>query len=155
VYVYDVKEKKKVKISISTIGKEEIASLREFEFNWQLETGNEIYKLTVKKSNEVIGLVSFERFFEELRIEIRLLEISKLNIGKLKKYERVAGILIAFACKESFVSGFYGFVSLVPKTKLIKHYIEKYGFKQFGRHLAVEFESSEKLINKYLIDEEN
>lgn len=154
-YVYDVKEKKKVKISISTIGKEEIASLREFEFNWQLETGNEIYKLTVKKSNEVIGLVSFERFFEELRIEIRLLEISKLNIGKLKKYERVAGILIAFACKESFVSGFYGFVSLVPKTKLIKHYIEKYGFKQFGRHLAVEFESSEKLINKYLIDEEN
>jgi len=76
-------------------------------------------------------------------------------IGKFKKYERVAGILIAFACKESFVSGFYGFVSLVPKTKLIKHYIEKYGFKQFGRHLAVEFESSEKLINKYLIDEEN
>jgi len=153
--VCDVKEKKRVNVSISLIEKKELVNLKEFEFDWQQEVEHEIYKLTVSKSTEVIGLMSFERYFEELRIEIRLLEISRQHVGKLKKYERVAGILIAFACKESFVSGFYGFVSLVPKARLIQHYKTKYGFKQFGRHLAVEFESSEKLINKYLINEEN
>lgn len=153
--MFDVKEKRKVKVSITSIDNEEIARIKEFKFDWLQQSEQEIYKLSIEKSNQVIGLVSFKRIFEELRIEISLLEISKTNVGRSKRYTRIAGILIAFVCKESFYSGFYGFVSLIPKTNLIEHYKEKYGFKQFGRHLAVEFESSEKLMNKYLIDEED
>lgn len=153
-HVYDIKENKKVKVSISHIGYNEIVNLQNFGFDWKLQTEHEIYKLFVKQSNEVIGLVSFKRIFEELRIELSLLEISSPNVGKTKRYSRIAGILIAFVCKESLFSGFYGFVSLIPKTNLIEHYKIQYGFKQFGRHLVVEFESSENLMNKYLIDEE-
>ena len=45
-------------------------------------------------------------------------------------------------------------MSLLPKTKLIDLYQNKYGFRQFGRLLAVEGKSSQFLIQKYLFDEE-
>ena len=46
------------------------------------------------------------------------------------------------------------FVSLKPKTRLIELYQDKYGFRQYGRLLAVEQRSSMALINKYLRNEE-
>lgn len=152
-HVFDLIENKKVNVKVSPITKKELKKLENFEFEWEKELRFEVFKLELTKTKEVLGLLSIEKLFEELRTEIRLLEISKPNIGKLKRYDRIAGILIAFACKESFISGFYGFVSLIPKTRLIDHYINKYGFKQFGRHLSVELEMSENLMNKYLIDE--
>jgi len=36
VYVYDVKEKKKIKVTISLIDRKEIVNLKEFEFDWQI-----------------------------------------------------------------------------------------------------------------------
>ncbi|MFK7937257.1 MAG: hypothetical protein AB8G22_27330 [Saprospiraceae bacterium] len=82
----------------------------------------------------------------ELRIEIHLLEIAKPHRGKKKIIEGVAGSLIAFACKIAFEKDYDGFVSLVPKTRLIHHYIQEYGFQQFGRQLALEFRQSSRLI---------
>ncbi len=152
-YVYDLGNNKTAKVRISKIEDTISIDPKVFSFNWNKEEKYEMYQLTLKKSNEVLGIVSFIRIFEELRTELRLLEISKHNIGKNKQYDRIAGILIAFVCKESFLSGFYGFVSLIPKTKLIEHYKSKYGFKEFGKHLVVELESSENLITKYLNDE--
>jgi len=152
-HVFDLIENKKVRFKVGPITKRELKKLEHFEFEWVKEFGFEVFKLELTRTKEVLGLLSFDRSFEELRTEFRLLEISKPNIGKQKRYVRIAGILIAFACKESFISGFYGFVSLIPKTSLIDHYIYKYGFKQFGRHLAVELEISENLMNKYLLDE--
>jgi len=140
-------------IKVSPITKKELKKLENFEFEWEKELRFEVFKLELTRTKEVVGLLSIDKLFEKLRTEIRLLEISKPNIGKLIRYDRIAGILIAFACKESFICGFYGFVSLIPKTRLIDHYINKYGFKQFGRHLAIELEMSENLMNKYLIDE--
>ena len=91
---------------------------------------------------------------EEYRIHIKLIEIGSLNVGQGKRIENIAGSLIAFACKIAFSRGYFGFVSLQPKTRLIKLYQDKYGFRQYGRLLAVEQTSSRTLISKYL-DHEN
>lgn len=154
-YVVDSKSKEKFKISIELVDDLDSEDVSEFGFDWSKELEYEIYKLMLPKSGEILGLVSLHRIFEQLRIEIRLLELSKSNIGSSKKYDRVAAILIAFCCKESFQNGLFGFVSLVPKTKLVNHYKGKYGFQHFGKHLAVEFESSELLMNKYLLNEKD
>jgi hypothetical protein len=63
------------------------------------------------------------------------------------------GCLIAWACRLAFIKGYYGFVSLIPKTRLIEHYKNAYGFEQFGRQLAVDAEQSHSLIKKYLKNE--
>ncbi len=153
-FVVEVKTGKKEKVRISQIKSTELVKLDSFGFDWRKETEYEVYKLSLISNEQVLGLLSIQRVIEELRIEIRLLEISTENVGKNKLYDRVAGILIAFACKESFKNGFYGFVSLIPKTILIKHYKEKYGFQLFGRHVAIELQESELLMNKYLTYEE-
>ncbi len=153
-FVVEVKTGKKEKVRISQFKSSELSKLHSFDFEWSKETKFEVYKLSLISNEQVLGLLSIDRVIDELRIEIRLLEISTENIGKNKLYDRVAGILIAFTCKESFQNGFYGFVSLIPKTKLIEHYKEKYGFQQFGRHLAIELQASELLMNRYLTYEE-
>ena len=63
--------------------------------------------------------------------------------------EYVAGCLISFAVQLSFEKGYLGFTSLIPKTKLIGLYVEKYGFSQFGRQLAIEKQAAIQLIEKY------
>ena len=153
-FVVEVKTGRREKVRISKLKSSELLKLDSFDFEWCKETKFEVYKLSLISNEQIMGLLSIERVIEELRIEIRLLEISTENIGKNKLYDRVAGILIAFACKESFKNGFYGFVSLIPKTKLIIHYREKYGFQQFGRHFAIELQESERLMNRYLTYEE-
>jgi hypothetical protein len=72
-------------------------------------------------------------------------------------YIHVAGCLIAFACRESFKRGYQGWVFLVPKTYLLQHYPEKYGFthvpiKTWGPEGFMESNTgnSSKLIKKYL-----
>ena len=123
-----------------------------FQFDWT-DTCDTIYKLVIIATGEVLGLVAIDILPAELRIEICLLEVSSENIGRGKKYEHIAGMLIAHTCRLSFELGFFGFVSLVPKTRLIKHYQSTYGFVSYGTHLVVDLEASERLINKYLEDE--
>jgi hypothetical protein len=115
--------------------------------------GFELYALWVIPDNEIVGLMALKDVPEELRIEIVLLECSQENVGKTKVYERIAGCLMAFACRLAFIRGYYGFVSLVPKTQLIQHYLKMYGFEQFGRQLALDLDRSKLLIDKYLQDE--
>ncbi len=89
-------------------------------------------------------------FPKEYRIHVNLLEVSSENVGNKKQYRNIAGCLIAYCCRLSFERGYGGFVSLIPKTQLIRHYQEKYGFEQFGRQLAVHSATSERIIQKYL-----
>lgn len=153
-FVVEAKTGKRAKVRISSIKSSELRKLKDFEFDWSKEKEYLTYKLSLVSSGEILGLLSIDKIVDELRIEIRLLEITAKNVGKNKTYDRIAGILIAFACKESFRNGFFGFVSLIPKTRLIKHYEEKYGFQQFGKHLAIELEASELLMNRYLTYED-
>jgi hypothetical protein len=91
-------------------------------------------------------------------IKIELLEVSSENIGSKKKFDRIAGCLIAWACKISFDRGYEGNMFLVPKSNLITHFSSKYGFthmdissitRPFG-FMIVHGRMSETLINEFL-----
>jgi hypothetical protein len=132
-----------------------IEESKEFEFDWYKEKYLNVYKIfLIEQQDNILGLISMVDFSEELRIHINLIEISSSNIGKGKTWDNIAGCLIAFACSLAFKKKYGGFVSLLPKTRLIYLYQEKYGFRQFGRLLAVQFAQSKSLIEKYIGDED-
>lgn len=132
-----------------------IESSKEYTFDWKEEKKNEVYKIyLLGKEKEILGMMSIIDYPEEYRIHLNLIEIGATNIGKNKEIENIAGCLIAFACELAFMRGYFGFVSLQPKTRLIDLYQNKYGFRQYGRLLGVEQEASRNLINKYLENED-
>lgn len=125
-----------------------------FTFDWLFEERNEVYKIFLpEEDKDILGLISLVDIPEEFRIHINLIEVAKIHVGKQKRLDNIAGCLIAYACSIAFKRGYGGFVSLLPKTKLIDWYQDKYGFRQFGRMLAVQFERSKFLIDKYIGDE--
>lgn len=125
-----------------------------FSFDWEIEKEYEVYKIyLLSDENTILGLTSLIDIPEEYRIHLNLLEISKPHQGKGKVLNFIAGCLIAFAAELAIKRGYYGFVSLEPKTLLIDHYQSKYGFRQYGRYLGIEGLASQTLINKYLGDE--
>lgn len=126
---------------------------KNFEFDWQQETHYDLYALKILDNKNTVGLMALKDFKDELRIEIILIESSKDNIGASKTYDNIAGCLIAYACRLAFKKSYFGFVSLIPKTRLIEHYKNAYGFEQFGRQLAIDTEQSLRLIKQYLKNE--
>ena len=122
------------------------------DFNWDKEKKNEVYKLRLLESEAILGLLSLVYF--ENWIKINLLQSSIENIGEEKQYDRIAGCLIAYACRIAFRKGFDGFVALEPKTTLAQHYINKYNFQICGRHINTELGNSELLIQEYLNDDQ-
>lgn len=128
-----------------------LKSSKEFNFNWKLEEKHEVYKIYLLGAHqEVLGLMSLIDHPEEYRIHINLIEVGNKNKGSSKKIDNIAGCLLAYACEIAYEKGYYGFVSLQPKTKLIDLYQDRYGFRQFGRLLAVWQESAHLLMTKYL-----
>ena len=152
----DRKSGQKILSEIVAISETELSDILEdnnFEFDWQQETHYDLYALKLVDDKNTVGLMALKDVKDELRIEIILLESSKDNIGTSKSYDNIAGCLIAWACRLAFIRGYYGFVSLLPKTRLIEHYKNAYGFEQFGRQLAVDTEQSHRLIKKYLTND--
>ncbi len=121
-----------------------------FQFSWESEKKKEVFKLQVEASREVLGMMALKDMPHEIRIDINAIEASKQNVGVNKVYEGIAGFLIAFACRQAFLRGYGGFVSLTPKTLLIEHYRQVYGFTQMGTKLCTYDENSETLIETYL-----
>ena len=147
------KTRKALKAEIKNLTENDLKFIqhkKRFSFDWRLEKAYDCFKLVIKDTNNILGLMSLIDYPNELRIEIHLIELSKEHKGKDKKIGRIAGCLIAYACRIAFSKGYDGFVSLVPKTTLIKHYQETYGFQKLGRQMALSEESSKKLIDKYL-----
>ncbi|MBE8713235.1 hypothetical protein [Sphingobacterium hungaricum] len=119
-------------------------------FNWKLEKEQEVYKLLIQGSNEILGVVSLERIPNEWRIHIRLITVSGENRGKKKRYDKIIGNLIAYVSKlavEEF--GELACVSLKPKTQIAQHYIEKYNMNTTGITLSLEVPEILDLINQY------
>ncbi len=125
-----------------------------FVFDWSLEEKHDVYKICVKgQETKILGLLSLIDHPAELRIHISLIEVIKEQVGQGKTLDHIAGCLIGFACGIAFRKGYEGFVSLLPKTRLIDLYQEKYGFRQYGRLLALVHEQSKRVIDQYLGDE--
>lgn len=127
-----------------------IKNSKRFEFDWKEESGKAAYKIFLRDTEEIMGVMALMDIPLELRIHLDLIEVAKEQVGKNKQVDGIAGCLIAFACQQAFSRGYGGFVSLQPKTKLIKHYMQQYGFRQYGRLLGIDFEGARDLISKYL-----
>lgn len=125
-------------------------SKKRYFFDWKIEKEYEVYKLRIVGSNEILGLISLERIPNEWRVHIRLLTVSIENRGRNKKYEHIAGNLIAF-CAKIAVSDYAEFacVSLRPKSEIAQHYIDKYNMTPTGILLSLEVPEILDLINLY------
>jgi hypothetical protein len=84
-------------------------------------------------------LCGTSRTLRDNRMEIKLLTSSIENVGATKNFEGIAACLLAYACGESLKNyGELACVSLLPKTALKEHYMEKYGMLDGGRHVFLE-----------------
>lgn len=139
-----------VKIEAVESGDFKKITKRRYFFDWKEENDQELYKLKIVGTNDILGLVSCERIPEEWRIHIRLLTVSRENKGSDKKYESIAGDLITFISKIAVKEyAELACVSLKPKGVIAQHYIDKYGMNITGMTLSVEITEILNLINTY------
>ena len=151
----DVQTGKRVKARVKKLALDEIKKLKSsenFQFDWSLEEANEVYTLERIDGSELLGLISLIDVSKELRIHINLIESTIKHQGKKKGVDGIPRCLIGFACEMSFTKGYDGFVSLVPKTKLVTYYNEKFGFSHMGTHMVVFLDVAQSIIEKYLKD---
>lgn len=151
-YIIDTTTYEHIQATVSKIDLKEIALINksgQFDFNWNAEKLNDVYKLIAEGINEPLGLISLVDRPEDFAIEIHLIAVSKDNKGKKRKYDRIAGNMIAFACKESFAAGYDGYICLKPKTLISDHYREKYNLKSTKLFLVSEGNNSLDLIKAY------
>ena len=141
-----------IKMTSSEVRK--LKGVEDFQFDWSLEAAKEVYAIKRVDEGELLGLVSLTDVAQELRIHINLVESAVKHRGKSKEVDGIPGCLIGFACEMSFSKGYDGFVSLYPKTQLVKYYHEKFGFMQMGRNMVVFMEVAQSIIEKYLKDEQ-
>lgn len=155
-YIYDLRNDKLIEVEI-VLALEKIPLKKEvWKFDWNKlikEKNTKTFILRLKNNPKNIeGIL-------QLRIENNMLimnaiEIAPHNISSLnKKYDDVAGCLIAFACRESFkIEGNYkGFLTFTSKTNLIQWYKKKYGAIQaLGQRMYIDDKVGIELIKKYL-----
>ncbi|MDR3696273.1 hypothetical protein [Mucilaginibacter sp.] len=141
-----------IQATVSKLDAKEIALInksKRFDFNWNKEKQYDVYKLTAEGIDEPLGLMSLADRPADFAIEIRLLASSLENVSKAKQYQRIAGCLIAFACRRAFEAGYGGYVCLKPKTELEAHYQRAYGFVSTKLFLITHGNNSSSLIKKY------
>lgn len=127
-----------------------------WNFNWRQllneEKGQAYILKTVDSSLQIEGALYLK--CEHSMLIMDALELAPRNIGTVnKRYDYVAGCLIAYGCRESFkLKGEYkGFLTFVSKTNLIQWYAQKYGAElALGQRMFIDWENGEKLIEKYL-----
>src|SRR5688572_21271589 len=112
-YLEDILTGERLPATISRLSTEEIALLdisTRFDFEWKRQLQFEIYGLRIENPKEVIGMVSLECQPKNLAIEIKLIANAREHLGSKKRYDRIAGSLIALVCKKSFDMKFDGYV---------------------------------------------
>lgn len=128
----------------------DIIKKNRFFFDWKQEKDYELFKLRIIGTNDILGLISFEKISDEWRVHVRLLSVSIENMGRNKKYDGIVGNLLAFVSKiaiKEFAE--LACVSLRPKTQLVKHYVEMYKMNITGITLSLEVPEILDLIKKY------
>jgi hypothetical protein len=150
--ITDTSTGEKHSVDILPVEIDEFKTLRKdrYFFDWRIEKNQEVYKLLIKGSSDILGLVSIERVPQEWRIHNRLLTVSKENKGNEKKYDKIAGNLIAFVAKIAIREfGELACVSLRPKSQIAQHYIDKYNMNITGMTLSIEVPEIIDVINLY------
>ena len=124
-------------------------------FDWHKELkdiSKQVYKLTTINNPQIIhGLTSLTDKHDHIFMD--LIENAKINKGKQKLYNGVAGNLVAFACKMAFELRYDGIVSFIAKTQLIDHYRNTLGAQLFGSNrMYIDTNPAHVLVTKYFKD---
>ena len=157
IYILDILSNQLVEAEIIPLSKNEDIPLKKdgWNFTWrqlikQVNTQPYILKL-INPPQTVEGALLL-RIEEEMLI-MDVLELAPHNVGKNKRFDYMAGVLIAYACRESYKleSNYKGFLTFVAKTKLIDWYKIKYGAQlALGQRMFIDWGNGQKLIEKYL-----
>ncbi|HEY4286359.1 MAG TPA: hypothetical protein VGN00_04605 [Puia sp.] len=125
---------------------------KRYFFDWKKEKGSaDLFKLTLQGESDILGLLALIDFPREFRMQIHLLCVSSETHGKTKKYDGIAGTLIAFGGRTAISKYFeQACISLLPKTELRAHYKSKYGMMDGGPQLFLEGARLHAIIKKYL-----
>jgi len=155
-YIYDLGAAKHIEVEIILASGKMPLKKDGWQFNWNKlieEKNTKTYFLKLKAEPKSIEGILQLRIESDVLI-MDLIEIAPHNIGTTnKKYDFVAGCLIAFACRESFkIEGAYkGFLTFVSKSNLIDWYQKKYGAKQaLGQRMYIDDQAGMRLIDKFL-----
>lgn len=152
--VIEVATGRKLTAAIEPLGDKDfrLITKKRYSFDWKKERGvADLFKLSLKGESDILGLLALLDFPSEFRIQIKLLSVSRENLGKTKKYEGVAGCLIAFTRRMAVKKYFeQACISLLPKTELRNHYKSKYGMLDGGPQLFLEGAGLQATIKKYL-----
>jgi hypothetical protein len=145
--------KKEVEIKKIKLADIKILPKSRFYFDWSaVDIDASVFILNEVGNGDVLGAIAILKFPKEFRYEIKLLAVSKENVGYNKIYDGIAGCLMAFACKECLREyGEPACVSLIPKTKLKSHYIRKYEMEDAGWHIFLADLALMKMINTYYL----
>jgi hypothetical protein len=151
--ITDLFSGEKRKIIITKVNDDEftLVTRKRYFFDWKkLKSEAVIYKLQAIGDDDILGVLALIEYEAELRIEIKLLAVSKENVGSAKRYAGIAGCLIAFTCRQSVSKyGALACISLVPKTNLVKHYIQQYNMKYAGWQLFLDGIELQQMLRKY------
>lgn len=152
-YIFEVSSGISKKAVISLVEPADFTCLTRtrYFFTWKsLKQKATIYKLQIEDEEDILGVMALVDYPTEKRIEIKLLANSIENQGKNKKYDRIAGCLITYACRLSIKKYMEdACVSLIPKTELLHHYKQKYYMIYGGWQLYLEGEALLKLIKEF------
>lgn len=138
-----------------------ISKAKTFVFDWRIYERSdeyEIFKLCIEETKEILGLMCLKDWPERGHkyVEVVTLELRSDQIGRRKKYTRMAGCLFAFAARVSFQKGHDGWLMLIAKTKTAPVFEKEYGFFHLGTinslapKMASGSDNSEWLISEYL-----
>lgn len=153
--IYNKRDKAYLEVEILKATKGQLPLKKNgWAFNWNLILKNnrgEVYILRTKSDSLIQGVVQI--VIDNGMLTMEIIEIAPWNIGSKKKYDFVAGILIAFCCKQTFKlkSSYKGYLTFTSKSKLIEHYKSKFGAVQaIGQRMYIGPFQGKKLMTKYL-----
>ncbi|MGP8216514.1 MAG: N-acetyltransferase [Bacteroidia bacterium] len=152
-YIIEKATGKKYPVTIEQAGKADYKRLskEKYVFNWKKEKKHNVFKLRRTANEDILGALSLQGHEKEKRVEIRLLSVAEDSMGKNKKYERIAGTLIAYACREAVkLYGTDATVSFIPVDGLKKYYINKYNMADSGGQISLQGLPLLKIINQYV-----
>jgi hypothetical protein len=153
----EILDSKSIKINLPSV-------VDGWRFNFKKHSqikGFETYVLVQEQTPTVIeGCLIFE-MKESIEPYMAFVEIAPHNQGQEKEYNKVAGCLIAFACRLSFMKGnevYRGWLAFdvleeekENETRLMALYSKKYNALRYGETtMVIPPEGGEKLINEYL-----
>lgn len=165
VAIIELKTKVEVSSKISFINKSKIKlpSITDgWRFNFDKHSKRkefETYILTTEKAPGIIEGCLILNNKNQFQVYMAFVEVAPQNKGVDKKYDKVAGCLIAFACRQSFINGKEGFLAfdVLEESKeneitLMKLYNKKYNAVRLddSTTMIILPDGSEKLIEEYL-----